>query len=46
MAKKANYKVDSFGLGQGILTFVLILLTIFFAAPVLLLLTEALRVWA
>ena len=36
MAKKANYKVDSFGLGQGILTFVLILLTIFFAAPVLL----------
>ncbi|MDO4867294.1 MAG: carbohydrate ABC transporter permease [Clostridia bacterium] len=36
MAKKANYKVDSFGLGQGILTLVLILLTVFFAAPVLL----------
>ena len=36
MAKKANYSVNRFGLGQGILTLILVLLTVFFAAPVLL----------
>lgn len=37
MAKQiANYKKDRFGLGQLILTIILVLVTVFFAAPVLL----------